>query len=313
MLNLKEELAEVRVGPAAVFGGLATFPLLRATPVSRDYLTLWEAFRDHEVEISEVSDGGSVPELKLKNKSKKDLFGADGETLLGAKQNRVLNTSIYVKAGEEVIVPVSCVEQGRWSYRERNLRDCDLSEFVYSRAAKMGSVSASLKAGGYSRAANQGEVWRQVGAKGQEFGAYSPTGSMSDYYESKRHTLDDYVRNFEMKPDQVGLACAIDGRVVGLELFEETGVFGQFIGKLIRAYASEAIGKDRVVTAVPDRTDVRHLLRKILRVQVDEYPAVGSGTELRFSAGRLNGTALAVKERLLHMVLLTRARRRASY
>ena len=304
MLNLKEEMAEVKVGPATVFAGLAVFPLVRKNPLARDYLTLNEAFLEDGVEISEVSEGGSVPELRLKNNLDKDVFAADGEALMGAKQNRVLNTSIFVNAKSEVVVPVSCVEQGRWAYRQRNFRECDYSEFVNSRAAKVASVGASLKASGWDRHSDQGEVWRQVDAKRSQFGAYAPTGSMSDVYEARRPRLDQYVQIFRVQPDQAGLACSIDGSIAGIELFEDTSVFSQYASKLIRAYASEVLGKDSMAAAVPDRMSVRSLLRRISKLDIDEYPAVGSGTELRFSANGLNGSALAVNDRLLHMVML---------
>ena len=39
-------------------------------------------------------------------------------------------------------------------------------------------------------------------------------------------------------------------------------------------------------------------------------PSVGSGKELRFDLGRLNGSALEVDDRLLHLVLLKNRRRR---
>jgi hypothetical protein len=40
----------------------------------------------------------------------------DGDVLPCAKQNRALNTSILFKELSEKRVPVSCTEQGRWSY-----------------------------------------------------------------------------------------------------------------------------------------------------------------------------------------------------
>jgi hypothetical protein len=90
-------------------------------------------------------------------------------------------------------------------------------------------------------------------------------------------------------------------------LFEESRVLRQYLGKLVRVYASEVLNKDRAAALVPDRASLRHLLRKISKLDVDEYPAVGSGTELRFSSSGLNGSALVVKDRLLHMVLLRKS------
>jgi len=304
MFNINKELADVKVGPATVFAGLAVFPLIRKHPVTRDYLTLSEAFGKGGVEVSEVSEGGSVPELKLKNKLDQDVFAADGETLLGAKQHRVLNTAIFVNAKSEIKVPVSCVEQGRWHYRERDFRDCEYSEFINSRAAKMASVGASLKASGWDRQSDQCEVWEQVASKQREFGVHSPTGSMEDVYEARRPRLDQYVENFRVQPGQVGLACSIDGKIAGLEMFEETGVYRQYSSKLIRAYASEVLGKESLAASVPDRFDVRRLLVNVGKADVDAYPAIGNGTELRFDVKGLHGSALVAKDRLVHLVML---------
>jgi len=303
-MNLEQAITGIKVGDATVYGGLAVFPLIGSNPGKRDYLTLSEAFKEEGVEITELSEGGSVPELKLKNLLDKDVFAADGEALLGAKQNRVLNSSIYVKAGDEVRIPVSCVEQGRWSYRRRDFRASEHSEFVSSRAVKMASVACSLKSGGLDRHSDQSEVWRQVEAKREYFQATAPTGSMADVYEAERPALEQYLEHIRTQPNQVGLACAIDGRTAGIEMFEDTSVFIQFFHKLIRAYAAEVVMDERIATVVPDKEGVRRLLHKIAHAKCDEYDAIGSGKELRFKTGQLNGSALEVDGRLLHMVLL---------
>jgi hypothetical protein len=57
------------------------------------------------------------PELKVVNKSDQKILLVDGEGLVGAKQNRVLNTTILIPPKSETTIPVSCVEHGGWSYR----------------------------------------------------------------------------------------------------------------------------------------------------------------------------------------------------
>ncbi len=310
MFNLEKEIGQVKVEDAIVFGGLAVYPLLRETSKSHNYVTLTEALRKEGVEITEVSEGGSVPQLLLKNLLDEDVFAADGEALIGAKQNRVLNSTLFINAKSEVVIPVSCVERGRWSYRRRHFRASKYSEFVSSRAAKMASVSESLRRADYKRAANQGEVWRQMDAKREYFQADAPTGSMSDIYEAERPTLDRYARIFRPKSDQVGLACAIDGRIAGVELFETADIYKQYAGKLVRAYASEVLGEVDTGTVAPSRTTLQEFLHKVSTQRADEYPAVGNGTELRISGGGLDGSALVIEDRLLHLVVFTDASRR---
>jgi hypothetical protein len=43
----------------------------------------------------------------------------DGEELIGAKQNRIVNATFLIAGQTEITVPVSCVEQGRWAYRSQ--------------------------------------------------------------------------------------------------------------------------------------------------------------------------------------------------
>jgi len=87
------------------------------TPSSEDvdWLTLDEAGDD--VVVTEASGGASVPTLEVSNAGDRPLLLLDGEELIGAKQNRVLNTTVLVDAHSTVTIPVSCVEAGRWAFR----------------------------------------------------------------------------------------------------------------------------------------------------------------------------------------------------
>src|SRR5437764_3330138 len=117
--GVAELLRHVRVTGPQRAGGLQVFGLGHDLPPATDYQTLDEALAAQAFAVTEASEGGSVPTLKVSNKSARRVFLMAGEQLVGAKQNRVLNTSLLIESGTELPVPVTCVEQGRWSYRSR--------------------------------------------------------------------------------------------------------------------------------------------------------------------------------------------------
>ena len=71
------------------------------------------------MQIDEVSEGGSVPLVRVTNRGVHDVLFLFGEEIRGAKQNRIANASFLVPARSELVIDVSCVEQGRWGRRGR--------------------------------------------------------------------------------------------------------------------------------------------------------------------------------------------------
>ena len=127
---LQEMLAAVLAGPPRSHHALCIVPILAPLEAEPAWLTLAEA-GDH-VRITEVSEGGSVPDLRVANLADLPLLLLDGEQLVGAKQNRILNMTVLVAARSEVRIPVSCVEQGRWRYQARDSKPSDFSLYTLS-------------------------------------------------------------------------------------------------------------------------------------------------------------------------------------
>ena len=44
----------------------------------------------------------------------------EGEVLIGAKQDRIANTSLLIPPHVGKLIPVSCVEANRWEYQTNN-------------------------------------------------------------------------------------------------------------------------------------------------------------------------------------------------
>jgi len=88
------EMEDIVMGRAKRYRDITVFPLHRAVTPRLDYVALDEALDRKLVEVTEVDAAGSVPDLLVKNCGKRSVLIIDGEEVVGAKQNRVVNASI---------------------------------------------------------------------------------------------------------------------------------------------------------------------------------------------------------------------------
>ena len=298
--EIEQSLAGLKLGSPQVHLNLALFPLVGGADPSPGYMLLDDALERKLARVSEISAAGSVPELAFENASAEKILLVDGDELVGAKQNRVLNLTILVGGGKKVVIPVSCVEQGRWSYRSRDFSPAKRSLFAKARAKKMQSVSHALRSSG-DRRSNQSEVWADVAQKAAECKVESETGSMSDIYETRSRDLDAYVRAFRAEPRQRGAVMAIDGKPVGLELFDSAAAFARFLEKLTRSYALDAIETQAGKALAPSGADVQAFLDSICGAKAERFRAVGEGEDIRLSGKGIAGGALMVEGRVVHL------------
>jgi hypothetical protein len=126
-----------------------------------NYISLEVAMKNNAIEMVEIGESGSVNDIYVANKSDQFVFMMDGDIILGAKQNRVINTSILLPPQTKKHIPVSCVEQGRWQKTSPMFRAASFTAPDSVRKAKMMDVDRNLKRGeGHS--SNQGKVWNKV-------------------------------------------------------------------------------------------------------------------------------------------------------
>lgn len=300
ILEIKTALAGLRLGSPQVHANLALFPLV-GQGAAADYVLLDEALERGLARVTEVSAEGRVPELAFENPSSEKILLVDGDELVGAKQNRVLNLTILVGAGRKVVIPVSCVEQGRWRYRgQGDFQPAKRSLFAKARARKMQSVSHAMASTG-ERRANQSEVWADVAQKVASCGAASETGAMADAYVSRGAELEAYVQAFHAEPRQRGAVVAIDGKVVGLELFDSPQAFAHYLNKLVRSYTLDALETRNGKTPAPSDEAVRKFLDSLVSADAERFAAVSEGEDIRITGHGIAGGALTLDGRLVHL------------
>jgi hypothetical protein len=302
--TLRAALQEIRIESPIAIGPFAMFPLLKSEPGLPSYRLLDDALDAGFATVTETSTGGSVPELLFRNLSDDDILLVDGEELVGAKQNRVLNLTILVGSRQEVRIPVSCVEAGRWAWRSQLFVAGRRGLHARARSEKMGGVSASLREGGIrARRDIQSAVWRSIEHKMFALNSLSETAALHDVYSASEARLEEIRNHFKAQPGQVGSAFAIGGRIVGIEIFDAAETLASLLPKLVDSYAFDAIEipSDAPRADLPACDRVKEMLQRIASAPVAEYPAVGKGRDVRIDADHLRAAALLVEGRVVHL------------
>lgn len=300
MQPIAEALSSVTLGAPAQFRNLTVIPLLTPKERAPGYVLLDDALGRKLAHVTEISESGSVPELLFVNDAEDKVLLIDGEELVGARQNRILNVSLLVGGRQKVVIPVSCVEQGRWHYRSRHFESAERTLFSSARAKKMQHVSASMRQSG-SRYANQAEIWSDISHKAASLSVHSDTDAMSDIYEQRRGRIEDFVAAFAPQPRQAGAIFAINGRITGLELFDAAATFRKLMAKLVRSYAMDAIEETAAESRPPVEEVVRRFLDDMQAAALRRFPALGVGEDLRLESATIAGGALAADERIVHL------------
>ena len=294
---ISNHLSKFEVGDLQQHKNMAVFPLSISVNGGPDYWTLKEALEKTVFVVTEVSEGGSVPNLKVTNKAEIPVLLLDGEELSGAKQNRVLNTTILVGKHSSLVVPVSCTEHGRWRY---DMPAFEVAEFVADRdvrRAMRGSVSASV-ASGYGYRSDQGEVWDHVAELQAKHGVHSRTGAQRDAFQAKKPDLDKLLAAFPLVEGQQGMLVLHGDEVVGLDLVSIPEKYTRLHEKLLRSYAFEALVSDR--TAVDDPALGRAFLERIAGLHAQSFKSPGLGWDLRFEGNGVLGSVLTYRGRAIH-------------
>jgi hypothetical protein len=298
---IKDFLEIIKSARAQAYQNLVLFPILAPESGDPDYLTLEEALSQEAVVITEVSEGGQVPELRLVNHSESRILILDGEELKGAKQNRIVNATFLIGPRMEVVIPVSCVEHGRWNYKSRNFDSGEKIMHYSLRRDHQREVSKNLREEKSFRS-NQGMIWNELADKVERMKVSAPTGAMEDLFEQQKAKLHEYLTAFTLVDCQVGVIMAVNGEIAGIELFWYYKTLQAFFGKLVESYALDAIDwlNEAKGTSVPPEK-AREFLEQVKGASRTHHPSPGQGENVRFQGLGINGASLVAGNRVLHL------------
>ncbi|RKY18433.1 MAG: hypothetical protein DRP63_02140 [Planctomycetota bacterium] len=262
-----------------------------------DYLLLEEAVETGEVEVTEVEGGGSVPELKVINKSQKPLLLPEGGVLVGGKQNRVLNTSIFIGAKGETRVPVSCVEQGRWHWARKGFVASSRAH-AHLRSLKAKSVTELYRRGERGRA-DQSAVWNEVARFSYAADFSSDTADLEETMTAAVKKTPEGERIKELKAPEEASAVMVHYRGTPF-LFE----FFSRKGAIARAWEGikKAVVADIVRLQIEKQTEMpeEDFLKDLREAKEERHDSTGEGHDVRAEGDTALGFALEVGDEVLH-------------
>jgi hypothetical protein len=294
----------LRLGAPQGAAGLTLLPVY-GTASGPDYLTAAQGFDRGTLSIGELG-GGQVPQLVVHNAGDLPVLLLDGEHLQGARQDRVLNVSVLAAARHDTVIPVSCVEHGRWAYRGTAAGFEPAQDLAYAelRAMQARQVSVAQRTGRGPRT-DQAQVWADVERKRAQIGGrVSRTAAMRDAYDDRRTDLERIRAAFPGPVDgQAGVLAVAGGRVLALDLFDRDSTLASIWDRLVRGYAVDALD----VAQPPDRdADVVAARALVTAIGAQENEAtshegVGLGIDVVITSPTTVTNALVWEDATVHL------------
>jgi hypothetical protein len=173
--------------------------------------------------------------LRINNNSNKSLLISSGEVIAGGRQDRmVARDTILAPSGKDQYIPVMCVEENRWSEKEK--------KFVYSNFANpyLRKVLDQNK--------NQVLIWKEITSQLEQSGIKSISLAYLSRYADKKMTpyYDEYFKFFQQKfrnsdSSIVGFVAVSGDKVIGSDIYAGKDLFFSQLDPLLKGYIDGAI------------------------------------------------------------------------
>ncbi len=219
-----------------------------------NFLTLQEALDQQKLVIKET---GNVQELTVSNVGDQPVYIPAGEIIRGGRQDRCLPEDIIVMAGvKDAPLSSFCVEQGRWSARAGE------ASTQFSKSTNALPSAKLLKAAVKER--DQQGVWSSVAEAQRSLASSAGEGVINiNSASSLELTMDSDALNKALKEYQdalgqslqdrqnvVGLATAVNGKIVKVDIYGSSALFRKLYPKLLKTSATEAVAGSKADRAV---------------------------------------------------------------
>ncbi|MCX6316184.1 MAG: hypothetical protein NTW29_02760 [Bacteroidetes bacterium] len=208
-----------------------------------NYTSFEKALNTASIKVEEVSSGGSVNTLRFKNTSKDTIIIGMGDIVKGGKQDRVIEKDTLICPGQTMMLPVYCVEHGRWTPSSTG------TTFTAYHSNINNVVRKSMV-----KEKSQGKVWDNVGLINSNMGTVTNTGTytavtQSDEYNKKlKEYKDAFTKELVKDSTIVGMLAVTGDRIIGCDIYGTPQLFRDNAPNILSSYISEALYDGKPVT-----------------------------------------------------------------
>lgn len=328
MKNIK--IPMTTIGKRIESNGLTVFPLYLKVGLKSSVTSGLAMIDGGFVKVKEVSAAGRVPTLYVINDCKSHVLFLEGDQLVGAKQNRICNSSVLIAPESFAEIPVSCVEQGRWAKKssafassnnsatpemrkilKESKREARKKYILQQQLAELDEDASELHEHAAVHHASQGAVWDKVETMQSMHLSPSQTSSMDDVFESKRNLIERALQTFKYPLNAQGWIIAINGEIQTIEMFGEKVLCEKAWERVMGGCVLESMGKvgqrhrgKKETMPKIDRVKEQQVFRaldRLMKLVWARVAAVSAGEEYRGDDGSLIGSQLQLDGQLVHL------------
>jgi hypothetical protein len=266
------------------FRNLKIIPVRAKGPATLPVVSLSSAIRHGWVTITErgTASTENVHWLRINNNSDKSLLISSGEMITGGRQDRIVSKdTILEPTGADQYVPAMCVEEGRWSEKEKKFQHA-------------GHTNPSLRKV-IDQSKNQLLIWKEIYNQLEAANLHTATLAYSALRTDKKISAEaaSYYQFFtnsirQSDSSMVGFICVTGDKILGTDIFSASNIFYDEVPSILTGYIEAAIVNGRA-PKIPD-ADVKAFADKILsdELQQEEYC-------------RKNGKLFKFRDRVIHV------------
>lgn len=252
-----------------------------SNPLPGPTITLGEALQKGLARVAErgTASTENVHWLIIENLSQKNIFIPGGDIIAGGRQDRMISRDTLMLAKDSRMqVPVMCVEEGRWSDKEK--------KFVYQKQANLNLRKV------LDKSRNQVLIWREIYNELEKDKVKASTYSYLARSQDKKFTAleKEYWDFFQQKFKNadstiVGVVCVSGNKVIGCDIFANTGLFYGQLQSMLMGYIDGAIVHGAPVV-IPD-AKVKSYMDELLKDEPSQQAFIKANGKAYYHNGKI--------------------------